>query len=156
MITSTSLAWRLLGAAFVTVVTLTTAACGNAVTAAPVASSPAPSPPAPDARAAPAERLERIERAIGTAPCTSAQQCRTLPVGHRPCGGPERFLAYSSSHSDESALRSLGVELAAQQQKADTAAGRMSTCSVVVDPGATCNAGHCVLNARGLGDALAR
>ncbi|MEO7457802.1 MAG: hypothetical protein ABIY52_16185, partial [Gemmatimonadaceae bacterium] len=26
--------------------------------------------------------------------CTSANQCRTAPVGSRPCGGPRSYLAY--------------------------------------------------------------
>ena len=89
--------------------------------------------------------LEQIDTAIGEARCDNAQQCRTLPVGHKACGGPEGFKAYSTQTSNSALLARLAAQHAESRVLADKKAGMMSTCSVVQDPGATCSAGRCVL-----------
>ena len=94
----------------------------------------------------------QIKAEIGTAACDNAQQCRTLPVGHKACGGPEGYRAWSTKTSDGTKLAQLAARQAEEQKSADAASGRMSTCSMVTDPGATCSAGRCVLN-QGVGGA---
>lgn len=95
--------------------------------------------------------LARIEAERGDAACDTDAQCHTIGVGHKACGGPERYLAWSSKNSDGARLRALVAEHAAARSAEDTKKGMMSTCSVVPDPGATCAAGHCVLRAAGAG-----
>lgn len=102
-------------------------------------------PQAPPTASASAPLLARIEAERGDAACDSDSQCHTIGVGHKACGGPERYLAWSSKHSDGARLRALVAEHAAARSAEDTKAGMMSTCSVVPDPGATCAAGHCTL-----------
>ena len=100
---------------------------------------------------------ERITKEIGDAPCDSSAQCRTLAYGHKACGGPERYVAYSTKRSDSARLGQLGAELAEQRRASDAREGMMSTCSMVTDPGAVCNAGRCVPQSQGQGGApLAR
>ena len=100
---------------------------------------------------------ERITKEIGDAACDSSAQCRTLAYGHKACGGPERYVAYSTKRSDSARLGRLGAELAEQRRASDAREGMMSTCSMVIDPGAVCNAGRCVLQSQGQGGApLAR
>ena len=60
-------------------------------------SAPPPSE-ATDARAV----RETITREIGAATCTEHAQCATLPVGYKACGGPDAYVAWSSSVSERS------------------------------------------------------
>jgi hypothetical protein len=99
---------------------------------------------------------QRITVEIDDAACDSPAQCRTLPYGHKACGGPERYLAYSTRKSDPVRLTQLGADLANARRAEEQKTGMMSTCSVVPDPGATCSAGHCVLQQAGPGGAVAR
>ena len=93
---------------------------------------------------------QRIDAEIGSAACSSSSECRTLPIGSKACGGPARWVAWSASVSREDQLRVWSQELAERQRQRDMAEGRMSTCSVVADPGARCDAGRCVLASGGL------
>jgi hypothetical protein len=104
-------------------------------------------PQAPSSTTGSAPLLARIEAERGDAACDADDQCHTIGVGHKACGGPERYLAWSSKHSDGTRLRALVAEHAAARRAEDVKNGMMSTCSVVPDPGATCSAGHCVLRA---------
>jgi hypothetical protein len=104
-------------------------------------------PQVPSTATGSAPLLARIEAARGNAACDSDDQCHTIGVGHKACGGPERYLAWSSRNDDGTRLRALVAEHAAARQAEDTKKGMMSTCSVVPDPGAACSAGHCVLRA---------
>lgn len=94
---------------------------------------------------------ERIASEIGDAACDNSQQCRTLAYGHKACGGPEKYLAYSTRRSDSARLSDLARQLADERRRQDEREGMMSTCSVVIDPGATCRAGRCVLQPTGPG-----
>lgn len=107
--------------------------------------SDAPQVPSTTVQGSSALLLARIEAERGDAACDSDDQCHTIGVGHKACGGPERYLAWSSKHSDGTRLRALVAEHAAARQAEDTKKGLMSTCTVVPDPGATCAAGHCML-----------
>ena len=98
-----------------------------------------------DAQAAEAALLQRIQAEVGQASCTSTAECRTLPIGSKACGGPARWMAWSATVSRGDTLQAWAEELAQRQRQAAMADGRMSTCSVVPDPGASCDAGRCVL-----------
>lgn len=104
-------------------------------------------PQVPSAATGSAPLLARIEAERGAAACDTDDQCHTIGVGHKACGGPERYLAWSSKNNDGTRLRALVAEHAAARQAEDSKKGMMSTCSVVPDPGATCAAGQCVLRA---------
>jgi hypothetical protein len=100
------------------------------------------------AKAQPAtDTLARIQALVGTPSCTGDAQCHTLAIGAKACGGPERYLAWSSAHTSETELRSLGEAYQEERRAANTASGMMSTCSFLADPGAVCKAGSCQLGA---------
>ena len=106
--------------------------------------------PAPVTAPAPsADLLPQIRALIGTAACTDNAQCHTLPLGARACGGPQSYLPWSSAHTDGAALRALGQRYQEQQRAQDAAAGMLSDCRFIADPGAQCRAGTCQLNASG-------
>jgi hypothetical protein len=75
---------------------------------------------------------------IGTAACTDDAQCRTLPYGAKPCGGPQSYLAWSTLGTDEAALRTAAEKFAAWQREEQRANGTVSDCMLVADPGAYC------------------
>jgi len=102
-------------------------------------------PQAGDPQAVEAALLQRIQAEVGQANCSSTAECRTLPIGSKACGGPARWMAWSATASRGDTLQTWAEELAQRQRQAALADGRMSTCSVVPDPGASCDAGRCVL-----------
>ena len=87
----------------------------------------------------------RIVTEIGTASCVSNAQCRTLALGARACGGPQAWLAWSSTASNEGTLRALSEQLSAMQKRRHAQSGMASTCQYIADPGAACSAQQCVL-----------
>ena len=106
-------------------------------------------PPA-KAVAAPAPLLQQIEAEIGDAACDAAAQCRTVALGSKACGGPERYLAWSTARSDSARLAQLAEQYAAARQAENARSGMMSTCDVIIDPGATCQGRRCVPLPRGV------
>ncbi len=106
--------------------------------AAPAAGAAAPG-------AAAGDTLARIRELIGQASCTEAAQCRVLPIGARPCGGPESYLAWSSAHSSASQLQQLAERYKQQREAYNAANQRISDCRAIAPPLATCRAGQCEL-----------
>nr|WP_314547609.1 hypothetical protein [uncultured Massilia sp.] len=126
---------------------------------APRANAPAAPPAAASATApaaTPAGLLAAIEAERGAARCDSDAQCHTIGVGAKACGGPERYLAWSSKDGDGNRLKALVQQHAELRRMEDAASGMMSTCNLILDPGATCQAGQCVLRAQGPGGSQAR
>ena len=114
----------------------------------PAANAPAAVP------AGAAVLAQQVRDEIGEAACTSDKQCRTIGVGHRACGGPEAWLAWSSSTSNETKLKQL-VDAHAQARKAEVErSGMMSICAMLPDPGAQCVAQRCTLKTRGASPAV--
>lgn len=113
--------------------------------AAPTPPAPAPAPPPQAPATKQDDLLAQIRALIGNASCTDASQCRTLPIGARACGGPEGYLAYSTSSAPEAELKALAERH--KQERADFHAksGVMSNCRYMPDPGAVCVAGTCQL-----------
>lgn len=109
--------------------------------------APAPASTAATEGATGGDTLARIRALAGAGTCTESAQCRTLPVGAVPCGGPESYLPYSTAGTDEKALRALGEQYKAERQAANKAGGMMSICRHLPDPGAVCVSGRCQLGA---------
>ena len=110
------------------------------------------SAPAPSRAAAPvmkSTQMQQIQTEIGDAACDSADQCKTVAIGHKACGGPETYLAWSSKRSDGAKIGQLAAALEAERRSQTLRSGMISTCSVVVDPGAACSAGRCITGQQG-------
>lgn len=124
----------LLRAACASLFVLSITACGSAPTA-----TPAPAPGS-------ATLAEQIKKEAGDAACDTPRQCQTIAIGAKACGGPERYLAWSNKSNDGKQLTALAQAQAEASRKLQQSDGMMSTCAIVTDPGATCEAGRCVLN----------
>lgn len=106
-------------------------------------------PPA-EAPNATASLWQQIQSANRDLSCNSDSDCHTIGVGAKACGGPESYLAWSSKGNDGAQLRQLVQQHAAARRADDARQGVMSTCTAISDPGASCRAGQCTLNARTL------
>ena len=103
--------------------------------------------PAADAAFTPGDTLARIRAMTADATCTEHGQCRTVPVGATPCGGPQEYLPYSMTRTNEKALLELAARYKAERQAQNGAGGMMGACRYIPDPGAVCTAGACQLGA---------
>lgn len=112
-------------------------------TLAACAAGPAQAPSAPVQDAGGDAAFKQLRNEIGDAACAADDQCHTLAVGHKACGGPEAYVAWSSAVSDRSRLQLLAQAYTDARRRDSQKAGRVSDCMMVTDPGARCDAGHC-------------
>lgn len=115
------------------------------------AASSAPAASAPAAPASTQGMWQKIQAEIGDAACDSSTQCRTMPVGHKSCGGPESYVAYSTKSGNAARLLEMGTQYAAARKAENQDSGMVSNCMLERDPGATCAANRCVLMKGGAG-----
>ncbi len=88
-------------------------------------------------------------RAIGrAAACSSDQQCKTLPVGAKSCGGPESYMAYSTASVSTEKAASLAARYRKEREAENQASGLASDCRFLMDPGAQCRSGTCQLGGK--------
>jgi hypothetical protein len=122
---------------------LVTAVVTSACAQAPVAGASAP--------AGSAALLAAIKTEVGAAPCDAPQQCQSAALGARPCGGPDSYIPWSSKQSDPQRLASLLARYADARTAENRASNDASTCMMVTNPGATCQAARCTLRPVGMG-----
>jgi hypothetical protein len=126
-------------------------AAAGAFAGAALAQAAAPNADVPAA----AQRSARIMQAIGDAACDSDAQCRVIGIGARACGGPQRYVAWSTGATDEAALRDLVEADAVESRKEQEKARLSSTCVIPPIPDAHCRrdaqgaSARCVLLERG-------
>jgi hypothetical protein len=126
------------------------AACAAAETPAPSPRPPAPKPGQVGAVPANiAELQNKIRDEIGDPVCSANDQCRTVAIGHKACGGPEAYRVWSTRVSDGPRLLALAEAYRQARREEAQQSGRVSDCAMVVDPGARCEAGRCVPAGRG-------
>jgi len=94
--------------------------------------------------------LSRMRAEIGAARCDNDAQCRTVAVGEKACGGPEAWLAWSTTNSDAGRLAALSAESAAWARQHNAQSDMASNCRYNADPGAQCVAGVCRLRSPNL------
>lgn len=89
-------------------------------------------------------RLEtQILDLIGDAPATAASQCQAIAFGSKPCGGPWRYLVYSTAHTDSARLGALVEQYNALDEKINIAKGMGSDCAFISRPTIVLNGGRC-------------
>src|SRR5262245_46506865 len=89
-------------------------------------------------------RLEADARALArTNGCSSSDQCRTAPVGARPCGGPRDYIVYCARTTDSAALFRKLDELRQAEMEFNRKTGAASTCEFRTPPVVGLEAGQC-------------
>jgi hypothetical protein len=84
-----------------------------------------------------------IGKEIGNAPCANLVHCRLLPIGVRPCGGPDEYLAYSSITGDRTQLENKAFEYGLLQEDLHRARGTVGTCVMLPEPRLVCVDNRC-------------
>ncbi|RTE87492.1 MULTISPECIES: hypothetical protein [Gammaproteobacteria] len=90
--------------------------------------------------------MSAILNEIGAAKASELSQCKVLPVGQRPCGGPARYLAYSTITSDQATLEMLAQRYNALSAELNEQEGLMSTCEVMPEPTVQLVNGQCTIS----------
>ncbi len=113
--------------------------------AAPPPEQGAPALPAADTMTDPAlRRLEREAIVLANAAgCNSVEQCRSAPVGNRPCGGPRYYVPYCPLTTDSTALFAKLAELSRAEGEYNRKAGLASTCEFRMPPDLALAGGSC-------------
>ncbi|MBI5720233.1 MAG: hypothetical protein HZC37_21375 [Burkholderiales bacterium] len=97
---------------------------------------------APPRAGAPADTTVELRgeilRLVGSAACRDDSQCRALPLGAKPCGGPEGYVAWSTAATDERQLEALAARYKDARQARNQRLGLMSDCAVVPQPPVRC------------------
>ena len=86
------------------------------------------------------DQAKAIVKADG---CTSADQCRTAPVGSRACGGPRYYLVYCSRTTDSAALYRKLNAVAEAEREYNTRYQLASTCEFRMPPTVALSGGSC-------------
>jgi hypothetical protein len=104
-----------------------------------------PALPASDTATDPTlRRLEHEAIALAKADgCSSADQCRSAPVGNRPCGGPRYYVPYCPLTTDSTALFAKLAELARAEADYNRKNGLVSTCEMRMPTELAVVAGSC-------------
>ncbi|MGH8542103.1 MAG: hypothetical protein ACREX3_00310 [Gammaproteobacteria bacterium] len=107
---------------------------------------PAPPPP-PEPPDLAAQRPDVLAH-IGEPRCDRVDQCRAMPLGAKPCGGPWRYVVYSTLTTDSAVLASAAAEYTALEAEQNRRTGAASDCRFVAAPSLSCSHGYCVSEGR--------
>jgi len=110
--------------------------------AAPATDAASPPSKPSGSRAEVEARLDRMLKAAES--CSGPDECRTVPVGGKACGGPTGYRAYSAKGADPEAVEALAREEHELAMADARASGRVSNCMIQADPGARCVQNKCV------------
>ncbi len=80
----------------------------------------------------------------GEADCSGIGECKLLPLGAKPCGGPWEYLIYSTAGTDSMKIREKVDEHNKLNEVINKRYGYMSDCMVVEPPILVCVNGKCV------------
>jgi hypothetical protein len=84
------------------------------------------------------ERLKElgriIEQEIGTPAANEPSQCKLIAFGSKPCGGPARYLVYSTAKTNETRLKQLVDEFNQLAKKINEERKSFSDCMFVSEP----------------------
>jgi hypothetical protein len=81
------------------------------------------------------EELRRmIELEIGIPYAKEPTQCKLIPFGSKPCGGPWGYLVYSTLKTDESRLKQLVSDFNQLQKKMNEERKILSDCAIASQP----------------------
>ena len=87
--------------------------------------------------------LALINKQIADASCDDSSQCAALAIGHRACGGPSAFLAYSTKNTDVPLLTRLAAKHSAIEKQLNKLRGTVSVCEILLPPPVICRDKHC-------------
>jgi len=81
---------------------------------------------------------------VAEADCSEIAECRSLPFGAKPCGGPWEYLIYSTSSSDSLQIKEKVDEYNEWNRVLNSRYGYVSDCAIVGEPKLLCLNEKCV------------
>ena len=78
------------------------------------------------------------------ADCSGIGECRSLPLGAKPCGGPWEYLIYSTTNSDTLKIKEKVEEHNEWNSVLNNRYGYVSDCGITEEPQLLCLNGKCV------------
>lgn len=94
--------------------------------------------------ASPQDLYAQIQQAANIEGCSTSADCGLLPIGNKPCGGPEAYMPYSKSNSDVDALEKMGQQYAEMRRQYNKDNQVMGTCVVTPKPNVSCIRNQCI------------
>ena len=85
-----------------------------------------------------------IDAFIGTPECDGINDCRSLPFGAKPCGGPWSFKIFALSAADSATLDTMIHEYNVFNAELNGEYGWASDCMIVEEPFLDCLGGRCI------------
>ena len=76
--------------------------------------------------------------------CSEIGECRSLPFGAKPCGGPWEYLIYSTTNSDTLKIKEKVEEHNEWNRVLNSRYGYISDCAIPEEPQLLCLNGQCV------------
>lgn len=86
-----------------------------------------------------------IEKEIGTPRANAPSQCKLIAFGSKACGGPERYLVYSTVKTNEARLKQLVNEFNQLAQKINEERRIISDCMFETEPMVEFVGGMCTI-----------
>jgi hypothetical protein len=100
-----------------------------------------------------AEMERQIDAMIEDRSCAEDGQCRLMPFGAKPCGGPWTYKVYSAATVDPVTLSARVEVYNAYNRELNVKYGLISDCSFALMPDVGCIDGRCQARAPGQGSA---
>jgi lipopolysaccharide export system protein LptA len=70
--------------------------------------------------------------------CDASYQCKVLPLGERSCGGPSRFVIYSTKNNSQERIEQLGTEITSFEKAYNKKDGHVESCRSTIQPQTLC------------------
>lgn len=86
---------------------------------------------------------KEIEEYAKNKACARGDNCRTMAMGSKPCGGPTSYIIYSLSKTDEKQLSDKVKQYTDLEKELNIKYNRMSDCSLLMPPTVECLNGVC-------------
>ena len=90
----------------------------------------------------------QIQELANVEGCTSSSDCALLPVGNKPCGGPESYMPYSKTNSDVAQLQKLGQQYSEMRKQYNKDNQVMGNCVMTPKPQVSCLRNQCVTTSK--------
>ncbi|AOE49187.1 hypothetical protein [Kangiella sediminilitoris] len=98
----------------------------------------------PDTEAVAQDLYAQIQQTLQTEGCVRNSDCDLLPVGSKPCGGPESYQPYSKTSSDVAKLQELGNRYQKLRDQYNKENQIMGICVITPKPNVSCVRNQCV------------
>ncbi|NNF17379.1 MAG: hypothetical protein HKN70_11585, partial [Gammaproteobacteria bacterium] len=90
------------------------------------------------------ELTRQMDELIGPATCAAASECDAIAVGHRACGGPGAYRAFSTSVTSAAELEAIASQHRQHSRALNIVNQVVSICSIVPKPAVDCVANRCL------------